>query len=371
MKRKIDTRKRMGGGRSAASICDRLKSDIAANKLRAGQYLPPVRELCRIHGVAMNTIQRALKRMSVDGLVASELRQGYRVLAKAHDPEQGCPVGLVFRAPSQEWDPLERGLVADFQRAAAARGRSVVAVGVGETEPERIMEQLSAARAWGAVLTTTEPAVLDLVRKAGLPAVVAENWSPDCGLDTVSQDDFRGSLDAAVYLAERGHEAVAWFGSALALRNMHAAGRYAGAVAGLAFFNRRLRPGLVVEAPPSAMDELIEMACRLLSRPDRPTAVLALWQDKVEALARASRRLGLVPGKDFEMVGWCTEEGREAFLDRHFGSGPRPPVVTWSQRQMAEMALNQLEQRRAKPELPPADLSVPARLRFDKPANRK
>ncbi len=367
MSRKRDPRKRLGGGRSSASICELIRADIAASRIRPGDYLPPVRELCRIHGVALKTVQRALRRVAADGLVASEPRQGYRVLAAANDPDRGCPLGVVLRNPRERWDGMESSMVASLQRVAAARGRSMVAVEAGEFEPERILERLTAARAWGVVLATTEPAVLSLVRRAGLAAVVAENWSPDCGLDAISQDDFHGSLDAAVHLAERGHRAIAWFGSALERGNMHAAGRYAGAVAGLAFFGLRLNPELVVETPPSSVDELTGMACRLLSRPDRPTAILALWQDKVEALARASDRLGLVPGKDFEMVGWCNDESYAAFFASLFRPGSVPPAVTWSLDLLAETALSRLEQRRAGPGSAPVSLNVPARLRF--PAN--
>ena len=45
----------------------------------------------------------------------------------------------------------------------------------------------------------------------------------------------------------------------------------------------------------------------LLAR--RPGAVLTLWQEMTAALVSAARDAGQVPGRDFEMVGWSTEEG--------------------------------------------------------------
>jgi DNA-binding LacI/PurR family transcriptional regulator len=287
------------------------------------------------------------------------------VLARANDPDRGCPVALVLRSAREEWNQLDSGLAAEFQRVAAALGRPLLAVGAGSHSPAAIVEQLLTARAWGAVLSTIEPETIALVKRAGLPAVVAENWTPGGELDTVCQDDFRGSMAAAIHLAGRGHEAIAWFGSAMQRNNMHTAGRFAGAVAGLAVTGKRLRPELTVETAALDIDELTEEACRLLSRPDRPSAVLAMWQDKTEALARAAAKLGLVPGKDFEMVGWVTDEGYESFYVPKFRRGPVPPAVTWSRALLARTALAQLEQRRAHPELPPMHLSIPTGLRFD------
>jgi DNA-binding LacI/PurR family transcriptional regulator len=126
-----------------------------------------------------------------------------------------------------------------------------------------------------------------------------------------------------------------------------------------------LRPELRIETAALDPVELAAEARRLLSRPDRPTAVLAMWQDKTEALARAAGDLGLVPGRDFEMVGWVTVEGYAEFYRPLFGKGPVPPAVTWSREVLAETALARLEQRRANPELPPIHLSIPTELRFD------
>ncbi len=354
----------VGGGRSAESVCRRMRSEIQDGSLAVGDFLPPIRQLSASHDVALNTVRRALRKLTDEGMIAAEPRQGYRVLARANDPSRGCPVALVLRSAREDWNQLDTGLAAEFQRAALAMGRPLLAVGSGDQPTGAVVEQVLAARAWGAVLSETAPELIAEIRRAGMPAVVAENWSLDGELDTVCQDDFRGSMAAAVHLAERGHEAIAWFGSKPERANMHTAGRFAGAVAGLAAVGSRLRPELTFETATLDVAELTEEACRLLSRPERPTAVLTMWQDKTEALARASARLGLVPGRDFEMVGWVTDEGYESFYAPLFGSGPIPPAVTWSRALLARTAIAQLEQRRAHPELPVLHLSIPTRLRF-------
>lgn len=349
---------------SYSDLADHLRGEIVAGRMAAGQRLPSVRELSRKRGLACETVHRALKSLASEGLIAAEPRRGYRVLARGNDPDRGCPVALVLRSAREEWNELDAGLAAEFQRLSLAMERPLLAVGAGGRAPEAVMEQLMAARAWGAVLSSIDEGLIALVRRAGLPAVVAENWSPDSALDSVCQDDFRGSMAAAIHLAERGHEDVVWFGSAPERRNMHTAGRFAGAVAGLSVMGRRLKPELTVETSALDIGELTETACRLLSGPDRPKAVLAMWQDKSQALARAAKHLGLVPGKDFEMVGWVTDEGYDSYYAPLFVDGPVPPAVTWSRRLLARTALAQLEQRRKNPELPPLNIGIPTRLRF-------
>jgi len=350
--------------KSSRDLVESLRSEIGSGQLGAGQHLPSVRSLSRDRGLACDTVHRALKELAGEGLIVAEPRRGYRVLARANDPDRGCPVALVLRTAREDWNQLDAGLAAEFQRAALAMGRPLLAVGAGGSPAAKVMEQLAAARAWGAVLSDTSPDLLAEIRRAGLPAIVAENWALERELDTVCQDDFRGSMAAALYLADRGHERIAWFGSKPERRNMHTAGRFAGAVAGLAAVGQRLCPELTFETETLDVGELTEEARRLLSRPDRPKAILAMWQDKTEALARAAAGLGLVPGRDFEMVGWCTDEGYDSFYAPLFGSGPVPPAVTWSRALLARTALAQLEQRRAHPELPALHLSIPTRLRF-------
>jgi DNA-binding LacI/PurR family transcriptional regulator len=100
-----------------------------------------------------------------------------------------------------------------------------------------------------------------------------------------------------------------------------------------------------------------------LDRPDRPTAVLALWQEMTSALVAAARQLGLVPGREFEMVGWANEELYESAYLPLFAGGPVPPAVVWSIAEMAGVAVSALKQRRTEPGAPPRHLRVPAKLR--------
>jgi hypothetical protein len=76
--------------------------------------------------------------------------------------------------------------------------------------------------------------------------------------------------------------------------------------------------------------------------------------------------LGLVVGRDFEMVGWCTEEEYADFCS-WFPPGLVPAAVTWSIARMAEAAVARLKQRRMEPKLAPAMIRIPTAMRGGNP----
>jgi hypothetical protein len=109
---------------------------------------------------------------------------------------------------------------------------------------------------------------------------------------------------------------------------------------------------------------LTDQAAEVLSGPDRPDGVLALWRPAAVAVVAAARRLGLVPGRDFRMAGWCAEEVYADGFAPIFDGGPVPPAVVWSARDLARAALARLAERRANPGLSEVRVTIPARLRF-------
>jgi DNA-binding LacI/PurR family transcriptional regulator len=141
----------------------------------------------------------------------------------------------------------------------------------------------------------------------------------------------------------------------------HSLGRYAGALAGLA------RVGLAIPAKlrVAAQDADAPVRARsLLARRDRPTAVLALWSRMSQAVAGAARELGLVLGKDLDIVGWSIEELYESAYRPGFPDGKVPPAIVWSASAMAQTAVTRLAERRANSNLPPMKISVPVKLRL-------
>ncbi len=353
----------MGHGRSSAGLSVKLRQDILEGKISAGGYLPTERELATRHGVAGMTARRALKALEAEGLIAAEPRRGYRVMARANDPQKGAPLAYVLAPHSQAglWDDLHRALLAGFQQAAAARGWTLLAVGCEGLSLEQVVEQLRAARVCGAILDTPGRELIDAVLRAGMPAITVDDWREDLEIDSVVQDGFRGGLLAGKWLAVRGCRRIGWIGPVGVSRQ--GLERFGGASAALAAEGIELPPEMRVVLDDPESPEGVAGARRLLSAKDRPEAVLSLWQGCTASLVRAARELALVPGRDFQMVGWSTEEDYERTYLSHFVGGPVLPAVVWRVGTLARTTIARLVELRSGPAEAPTVIKVPTRLR--------
>ncbi len=347
--------------RSSGRLADLIREQILEGEYRAGNLLPSERVLAREHGMGSRTVRRALKILESEALVAAEDRRGYRVLSKAHDPEKGCPLAFVVSDPDVEGEDqtgFYRLMLSELQRAAAKRGWSLLGVGRDGRTPGQIVDHLRAASAGGVVVDTLDPELLRALREAGMPAVAANAWRDDLDLDAVLQDSFTGGLLAAKHLAEKGHRRIAWVGlEVVGDMSLHVIERFSGAVGGLARAGLSLPATLRVEVGEGTLAEARERVGKLLAISNRPTAVLALWQGLAAAVAAAASDAGLKIGRDLDVVGWRTEEESPAVGD----SGAS---VVWSVRELAEMCIIRLAQRRADPGLPVTKTRIPTQLRL-------
>jgi len=364
-------------GRPGTQLSTKLRSEILAGKIAAGEFLPTERKLSASHGLAVMTVRRALQQLQREGLVTIEPRRGCRVLAAANDPLKGCPLAHLHAYSAETvLDGVQSHINLALQGAAARRGWSALAVHVGPRPPAEVLEQLRAARAWGIILETAERGLLDLVRDSGVPAIMVNAWTEGAPFDAVLQDNYQGGFLAAQHLIERGHRKIAWFGPVGASnfsRERLGGASAALAAAGLdlpaelrtdtALLRSGATEGSVALAKEPAGRDLEEAATELLSRRDRPKAVLTLWTDVALALAAAARKLGLVLGRDLDMVGWALE----AHLDKYrptFAGGPVPPMITWRVEDLARAAVARLAERRADPGMPAMRIAVATRLRM-------
>jgi DNA-binding LacI/PurR family transcriptional regulator len=140
--------------------------------------------------------------------------------------------------------------------------------------------------------------------------------------------------------------------------------RFGGASAALAARGIEIPAELRLELPDPETPLGFERARELLSQQDRPAAVLALWQGVTASVVRAARELGLVPGRDFEMVGWSTAEDYARTFRPHFDGGPVPPAVVWNVAELTRAAVSRLAERRANPAAPATTIKIPTRLRL-------
>jgi DNA-binding LacI/PurR family transcriptional regulator len=347
-------------GKASGRLSEDLRSMIVSGAVPSGEFLPSVRELCRRRELSIDTVVRAMRRLESDGLISAEPRRGYRVLERPEDEDRGRPIAYLLSAESRNtgWAGLYQMLFTGLQRAAGARGWSLLGIGTADLGVEAAIEQCRASNAWGLIADVHSPEVVRLAQGAGLSVVMVDVWQPGLSADAVVQDNFGGGFLAGQFLAEAGHKDIVWLGPVN--ESIHSMARFAGASAALRSTGIGLPEEKVLEV---GQDESRDAARELLSSSKRPAAILAMWRKTCLGVATAARELGLELGRDLQLVGWCAEEQYADGFAAHFPGGPVPAVVSWSIAEMAEMAVGRLVERRSRPELPPARINVKASLK--------
>jgi DNA-binding LacI/PurR family transcriptional regulator len=333
----------MERGRKSSKLAASIRVQIKSGRVRPGEFLPPVRELAEQHGVAYLTARRALLSLADEKYVVSHPGHGYRVLDRPGEPEKGFPLVYVWPgSESRSMDASHQHILAGLTAVAQKSGWSVVAIGSRGLTGNGMMERLRAIGACGAVLDTRDSAAIEAVVDSGLPAVMVDAWTAGLDVDVILQDAFGGGLAAAEYLIAKGHKRIGIIGPERTGAVEQVLERHAGALAGIARAGLKVREEDWREAAVNDHQAAYEAARSLLSRRDRPTAVLALWQHFAISMARAASDLGVKIGRDIDMVGWCKEEEYEGLYVPGFSGHEVPPAVMWSVGDMASTAMRQI-----------------------------
>jgi len=356
--------------RAALSLSDKLRRQLNNNWVKQGSFLPSERTLARENGVGSTTVRNALKILEQESLIAVEERRGHRVLA--HDPAQNKagPLAFVLSDPgdsAENYSSFFKTMLIELQRAAGAKKSSLLSISRNDHNLADIVQNLQTTGASGVIVDGGNRDFLEGIRQTGIPMITLETWSDNAQFDAVLQDGFEAGLQAATHLVERGHKHIAWLGLPFGKGEMrHALERFSGAIGGLAQAGLEIPAHFRIASPEKNPDQEFRMARELLSRPDRPTAVMALWQGPSKAVIKAAADLGLELGKDLDMVGWSTEEEYETDYVLSFGSAPVQPAIVWSVRTMADVCISRLFQRQAEPLSPITKTRIPTRLKLPK-----
>ncbi len=352
--------------RSAGDVAAILRRRIERGWVGQGQFLPSVRRLSGEYGVAPKTVHRALKVLKTEGLVEAHPRRGFKVVGAGRSDAAAPLAMLLSEGRGQSgWNVVIQMLIGVFETLAAASGRSLLVVAAHGCTPDEVLARLAAAGAAGVLVDSADAGLLAAIREGGIPAVMVDSWTPEAAFDAVVQDGFVGGTIAARELAKRGHKRIAWLGFETRDADPQIIERFSGALGGLAWAGLELPKELRLELPRSSSEGAYRAALRALKSRGRPTGVLALWSPMMAGLLRAAGELGFKPGRDFDAVGWSTEEGYERdYLALFHGERPAP-AVTWSVAEMAGAALKRLNERRADPEMPRMQIKVSPRLRTE------
>ena len=218
-----------------------------------------------------------------------------------------------------------------------------------------------AQRTDGMLLISLPPKPEDVARLAAatVPVVVVDVHSPALsGLPRVMGDDVAGGELAARHLLELGHRDIGYIGdefeNPFGFTSSH--DRFTGFERALATAGLAPKPQWIALGAHGRY-EARELACRLLSGPNRPSAIFAASDTQALGVIAAAHEVGLdIPG-DLSIVGYDDIEAAE-----YVGLTTVRQRLYESGRLGAQMLLKEIEQRSEVPastDLPP-DLVVRA-----------
>ena len=267
-----------------------------------------IREVADAAGVSRSTASRAL---SGNGYAAPEVRDRVRAAAK----QLGYVVDVTARSLKQGTSRSVGVLVSDLRNVfyaelasgigeeARAHGRTLVMVDLrGDSSDElEAAETLVASRVSGVIATPVSAELSTFLGRIGVPLIEVDRRFDANETDAVVVDNRAAARDTTSRLLAAGHERIALLIDETEWTTGEE--RQRGYLDALAARKIRVDESLIVQAGWDA-EEAMATAQRILSRPDRPTAVFAANNVLTEGTWRAAQALGLGIPSDVSIVGF-------------------------------------------------------------------
>jgi LacI family transcriptional regulator len=293
-----------------------------------------IRDVARIAGVSISTVSLSLNdpaRVSPKTArrVEDAVRQvGYvaNPIARSLKSGRSRLIGLVV---SDVTNPFFGSLLREIERHATAQGYLVVVSDTADRRAaeEAILAHLSGLMVAGIILSpcVADPGLAPHVTRLSMPVVQFDQKLADVESDFVGTDNVLAASMVTAHLAHLGHRRIAHVGGT---RGHHTAeGRRQGFMAAMEAAGLPVENGFVVDGR-YAEDEAYQQAMRLLTRADRPTAIVAASNVMAVGALRACNDLGLACPQDISLTG----------IDDLPWSGVFSPRITVAVQPVEEMA---------------------------------
>lgn len=325
-----------------------------------------LREFSKLAGVSPSTVSRVF---SGTGRVSPETQKRILQLAESLDFRPSAIGQVAFGGGTQSVGVLVPSLAVSFF-ADIVRGLQkhmlktdhlpIVLEAETGIFDQRAVQRLLDHRVDAMLLTlmseSLTPDDLGSILRSQIPVVILGSFRASLGLDAVDNDDLAGGRAVAEHLLGLGHRdfGFVYFGEGHTNSDQRLNGfREALAEAGVALPTEN-----IVSLDPHRADRerlLGDDLLKLLSRPDRPTAVFASTDDLARAVYSTARGLGLSIPHDLSVVGYA---------NLNFSGLISPPLTTVDQNglEIGHRAAQLILDRLGSPQAPYRTEIVPVRL---------
>ena len=332
-------------------IARQLTQLIAADAIRVGDRLPPIRDLASKLGVNLHTVRAGYRRLENQGLVEMRQGQGTTVVARTlaglaagRDDHRSFTTGVILPAMVSFYEPVLAGMEA----AAEDDPTQILVAFAGERldSAESYLRHFVATGVDGIIVVSqTLPESLDL-DATDLPPMVFADWPGSPDPSVILDPSPVGELIR--HMVEHGHQSFGLITPPMHHPNIRPiVEEYQTTMTTLGLSTEE--PG-IVEVPGWTSEEGREAMAEILEVSNPPTAVICATDPLAIGAIRATKMSGLVVGRDLAIAGYGEIDVSELME-------PALTTVRLPARQMGDLAMvSLLDQLAGKPVEPLTEL---------------
>ncbi|MFC4812891.1 LacI family DNA-binding transcriptional regulator [Paenibacillus sp. GCM10023250] len=276
-----------------------------------GKKRPSIKEIADQTGFSPATVSLVLNNK---GSFSEETRQAIRKVyaERSHELAQsgGRPLIrlLIEETASLIEDPYNREIIQAIEGESRLLGHEIMLTFVREhAEPQEWLVNAAGLIAVGGGLITDS--MIARLQQYQTPLVLVDNYSHKGDVLSIHSDHYGAGNLATQYLIERGHRRIGFISGPAKYKPL--VDRYAGYCAALMEHGLPIVPELISpNMDRRYIKGYLEMKY-LMELPDRPTAVFAVSDRAAYGAIQAIRDLGLVLGRDVELIGCDNIRGHE------------------------------------------------------------
>jgi LacI family transcriptional regulator len=347
----------------ALQLSQQLTWLVASGQLKAGERLPPVRELAQQLDINLHTVRAAYHKLEADGLVT--MRQGTGTIVQLFDSVRFAQ--LTNRTRSYTFGLVIANISHPFY-TALARGVEGVAhqnhalLFICNTDEDarkgrEYLDRLAAKNVDGLIIASYslhygEPNDGATVLPATSPVPLVHVDRPEETGYSVLLDYENAGYVATRHLIEHGHQRVGIIGCSLPSETQEP---YHGYARALRASGLMLDPAIRIEASAYTIEAGYLAATRLLAAPNPPTAIFCDDDTLAVGALRAVRESGRRVPEDVALAG-CGDLELATTVD------PQLTSVTAPGEQLGIVAMQMLQQLVAGETVPTARVTLPTYL---------
>lgn len=292
-------------------------ASVAARATRPGPTRKPnavtVRDVAQRAMVAVGTVSRYLNganlrehnRARIEKAI-KELGYKENYIAKGMKTNRTSTIGVLFPA----LDAFHVSIVSSLEKTLSKHGYILVVCDF-EDDSDVLERKLTFLldRSVDGVIASPIPknrSALEELRSAGVPTVFFNNSVPGFEADEVSSDGTEAVRRATDYLVAMNHRRIGFINGAS--KYSTAADRYEGYRQALERAGIGIDQSLTLEVPWNEPSGGYRAGMSMLSRPDRPTALISANYLIALGVLRAVRESGMVPQRDISLVNFDDSE---------------------------------------------------------------